>query len=79
MHYSDGTLIQVGDVVKMGGSSGIVVCNFESNICISPYNISEWSYLEQGILVDFQLFGIIHMEAIEIDLEFVSRADKERH
>lgn len=61
MKYPDGQEAKLGDKVTLGNDEpGTVVCSIDSGEYTSSFPEQEWSYLKQGILVDFTCYGIIH-------------------
>lgn len=75
MNYFDGTSIKVGDRVRLGiNCYGTVICSIDDNEYDSSYPLSEWGYLEKGILVSSPQLGIIHFSEEDEDLELLSRS-----
>ena len=75
MKYPDGQEAKLGDKVTLGnGEPGTVVCSIDSEQYSSSFPKREWSYLKQGILVDFPSYGLIHYKQPESDLRLVERA-----
>ena len=76
MRYFNGQDIQVGDKVRMGDDDeGIVVCDISEGKFSPSYPKSEWAYLNEGIVIMFPRYGVLHMKDVESDLEFIARAD----
>ena len=76
MNYSDGTLARLGDVVRLGSETqGVVVCSIDTDEYIDAYpKDARAAYLEKGILIKFELYGLIHYAEPDEDLEFLRRA-----
>lgn len=76
MKYVDGQEIQVGDRVRMGDDDGgIVVCDIEAGNFSPSYPKSEWDYLNEGVVIVFPRYGVLHMTEAESDLELIARSD----
>lgn len=79
MKYLDsGKDIQVGDVVKVDGVDGVVVCDYENNIALDGYEswlIKETlvggGNLSTGIMVDTKEYGLIHYPDEDPDIKFI--------
>lgn len=79
MKYLDGSKdIQVGDVVKVNGVDGVVVCDYENNIALDGYEgwlIKETlvggGNLSTGIMVDTKEYGLIHYPDEDPDIKFI--------
>lgn len=78
MHYSDGTPMRLGDREKLGAAYGVVVFIIDTGDFSACYPESAWSYLQRGLMVEFDRFGLIQYSTTETDLEFVSRAPAEQ-
>lgn len=74
MHYSDGTPVRLGDRVKLGEANGTVVFIIDTDEFSPAYPASSWSYVQCGLMIDFDQFGLIHYTTPEEDIVFVSRA-----
>ena len=74
MHYSDGTIVRLGDRVKLGDASGVVVFIIDTGEFSAAFPEASWSYLKCGLMIDFDQFGLIHYTTPEEDLVFVGRA-----
>ena len=78
MKYPDGQSIQLGDKVRIGEDSGvIVVCSIDTNEYSEEYPKAEWASLNRGVLITFPLYGLIHYEEEpDGDLVLIARAEK---
>lgn len=57
--YADGTDIQPGDEVLIGGRyRGRVLACMDSGTCLPGFD--DWQYLCEGILVDTEFGGLVH-------------------
>lgn len=75
MRYVDGLEIIVGDKVQMGDDEGVVLCDIGAGKFSPSYPKDEWSYLDEGVIIEFSRYGIIHMKEAEADLALVARSD----
>ena len=75
MNYSSGEEVKLGDIVTLGNNNpGVVVCSLDTGEYSEKYSHDQWSYLKQGVLIEFMKFGIIHYSNIlEHDIVLVSR------
>lgn len=74
MKYHDGQSVMLGDKVKLGkDENGIVVCLINSGEYSDDIPKEQWSHLEKGVMIEFPLYGLIHYETLEPDIELVSR------
>lgn len=75
MKYVDGQLAHLGDVVELAGKRGWVVCSIDTDeYGTSPeYSEAQWGYLGEGVMVEFDDFGLIHYTEPEEGLQFVRR------
>jgi hypothetical protein len=76
MHYSDGDLVQVGDVVSVDVTGrGRVVASMDTGHYLPGEE--GWSYLVVGVMVDTDFGGLIHYTAPFADsLTLLSRPAK---
>ncbi len=75
MNYSDGTPLKVGDVVGLGEDrNGVVVCSIDDDAYTDRFTKDNWSHLGRGVMIEFPMWGLIHYEEPEPDLELVARA-----
>lgn len=74
MHYKDGTPVEMGDRVKLGTATGVVVFIIDTGDFSTAYPRSSWAYLERGVMIDFDQYGLVHYTTPEEDIVFLSRA-----
>ena len=64
MNYSNGDLIHVGDKIQLGDDCiGIVVCSMDDDKYNQSYTKEDWSYLNEGILIEADSLGLLHYTA----------------
>lgn len=74
MNYSDGQEVILGDKVRLGDDEGgIVVCSIDRNEYTTKNPKEKWGYLKKGVVIEFPMFGLIHYEEPEEDLELICR------
>ena len=74
MKYLDGQEVRLGDRVRLGEDrGGVVVCSIDSAEYRGEHSEAQWGYLERGVMIDFPLYGLMHMEQPEADLELIGR------
>ena len=74
MKYLDGRNVRVGDKVRLGEDrEGVVVCSIDSDEYSKDFPKDQWSYLKRGVMIEFPLYGLIHYEEPESDLQLLSR------
>ena len=76
MKYADGQEVRLGDRVKLAhDQGGIVVCMIDTAEYTEKYPKDAWSYLQNGVMIEFPKFGLIHYpEGPEPDIELIERA-----
>lgn len=75
MKYCDGQVVKIGDKVKLGSDEeGTVVCSIDDGEYSVDYPKGQWGYLEQGAMIYFPSYGLIHYVEPEIDLHLISRS-----
>lgn len=75
MKYSNNKRVLVGDKVQLGqGATGVVVCDFDHAKFSVGFSERDWSYLQRGVLVNFQLLGLVHYLEAEAELKLLERA-----
>lgn len=75
MKYPTGEDVCLGDKVKAWqGNYGKVVCCFADQVFGESFPAAAWQHLKNGILVDTEKAGLIHIEEFDEDFEFISRA-----
>ncbi|WP_331350629.1 hypothetical protein [Cellvibrio sp. UBA7671] len=73
MNYSDGQELKIGDIVELKNSRGVVVCSIDDEQYSKDYSKIDWSYLNRGVLIEFEKYGVIHYENIEEDVLLIKR------
>ncbi|MDO8344555.1 MAG: hypothetical protein Q7T48_15240 [Cellvibrio sp.] len=73
MNYSDGQQLKIGDIVELKNSRGVVVCSLDDELYSKDYSKIDWSYLNRGVLIEFEKYGLIHYENIEEDVVLIRR------
>ena len=76
MRYNDGQIARLGDEVDLAGNAGKVVCSIDTNEYSDAHKEEHWSYLQKGIVIEFDAFGLIHYEESEADLSLVRRREQ---
>jgi len=75
LKYADGQEVRLGDRVSLGQDRrGMVVCSMEGAQYTLQHPEAQWAYLKRGVLIEFPLYGLIHYENPEPDLQLVVRA-----
>jgi hypothetical protein len=78
MLYPNGSVVHLGDVVKIGKNvSGRVVCSIDTDEYSVEFPREEWAYLERGVLISSPELGLAHYSDPAEDLELVRRAAQE--
>ncbi len=74
MKYADGQEVKLGDRVKLGqDEGGVVVCSIDTGEYTDECPEDQWSYLKKGVMIKFPLYGLIHYEEAEPDLQLLGR------
>jgi len=74
MKYSDGSDVKLGDKVKLGqDENGVVVCSIDDHGYSEDFPESQWSYLKEGVMINFPMWGLIHYAEPEEDLKLLAR------
>jgi hypothetical protein len=80
MQYADGQEVRLGDRVKLGkDDSGIVVALIDTGEYSAEHPEAQWSYLKRGVMIEFPLYGLIHYEIPEPDLQLLNRKSPGRN
>lgn len=66
----------LGDEVSLAGNSGKVVCSIDTGEYSDTCKEEHWSYLQKGVVIEFDPFGLIHYEESEADLSLVRRREQ---
>ncbi|ECC8925072.1 hypothetical protein DUQ00_23410 [Salmonella bongori] len=80
MKYADSVEeIKLGDIVRVDGLDGIVVCDYENNIALDGYEgwlikdeLVGGGYLSTGIMVETEEAGFIYYPDEDIDIKLIS-------
>lgn len=76
-------MIKIGDIVRVDGLDGIVVCDYENNIALHGYE--DWlikdelvggGYLSTGIMVETEKAGFIYYPDEDIDIKLISSSNE---
>ena len=64
------------DPAFSGGNDrgGVVVCSIDTEEYTEKHSREQWSYLKKGVMIEFQLWGLIHYDEPEEDLQLIERA-----
>jgi hypothetical protein len=77
MQYPDGKLVRLGDRVRLeSDAEGRVVCDFDHDEHAPDFARSEWQYLNKGVLIETEKFGLIHLPEDDPGLELVQRGSE---
>jgi len=75
MKYADGLEMRIGDRVRLGeDDGGVVVCVIDTGEYSEAHPEAQWGYLKKGAMIEFPMYGLIHYEEVEDDLELIARA-----
>lgn len=76
MRYFSGEILKLGDCVSDSGKKGIVVVIIDSKQALNPHDVSDWTHLKTGFLVDFDRDRLTYFKSDENteNLEFIQRA-----
>jgi hypothetical protein len=74
VQYADGQEARLGDKVKMGRDTGVVVVSVDTGEFAEQFPEVAWGYLGSGILIAFKKYGLMHVQDTDEDLQLVSRA-----
>jgi len=73
--YRSGEEVKVGDKVRIGSADfGVVVGVIEDGSYAQGYPISDWSYLEVGLLVVSRRYGLLHYPEFDGEIDFLARS-----
>ena len=74
MKYPDGQVVKLGDRVRLGKDrGGVVVCSIDTGEYRGGHSRAQWGYLKRGVMIEFPLYGLVHMEQPQADLELLAR------
>jgi hypothetical protein len=72
--YQNGQEVRLGDRVKLGqDEGGVVVASIDTNEYTSEHSRAQWGHLKKGVMIEFPIYGLIHYEEPEPDLQLVER------
>jgi hypothetical protein len=75
MKYADGKEAKLGDRVKLGqDEGGVVVASIDTGEYSYEHSEDQWRHLKKGEVVAFPLYGLIHYEEPEPDLQLITHA-----
>jgi hypothetical protein len=75
MKYADGQEVRLGDRVKLGqDEGGVVVASIDTGEYTDEHPEAQWAYLKKGVMIKFPIYGLIHYEDPEPDLQLIGRA-----
>jgi pyruvate kinase len=76
MKYLSGEDLQVGDRVKLwDGNVGVVVCSIDDGVYSSEFSKEDWQYLSEGVLINSEKAGLIHVTESNEDMELIQRSN----
>lgn len=74
MKYQDGKDVLIGDIVNLGaGERAVVVCIIDDNVAGEGYKLSDWAYLERGVVFRSEKCGDTYFIKPDEDTELVRR------
>lgn len=74
MKYADGQDVRLGDRVKLGqDDGGVVVASIDTRHYSAEHSEASWGYLKKGVIIKFPMYGLIHYEEPEEDLQLIER------
>ena len=78
MKYATGEAVKLGDRVSLGkDSSGVVVFIIDTGEYSPSYPETQWGgYLKKGVMIHFPLYGLIHYEELEPDVQLIAHAEQ---
>ncbi len=75
MKYLSGEDLQVGDRVKLwDGNLGVIVCSIDDGVYSPGFSKEDWEYLNEGVLIDSEKAGVIHVTEANEDMELIQRS-----
>jgi hypothetical protein len=77
MKYPNGEDVRLGDRVRLGADDrGAVVASIDTDEYSDAHPKAQWGYLKKGVMIEFPMYGLIHYEEPEPDLQLIERAQK---
>jgi len=73
MRYPDGQMAKMGDEVSCAGMIGKVVCSIDTREYSDRYKEEHWSYLQKGVMIEWDKQGLTHYEEPEAGITLVRR------
>ena len=74
MRYPDGQLVRLGDRVKLGADDKCtIVSDIDGDEYSEAHPKEQWGYLGNGVMLESPLYGLIHMESPDPDMQLLSR------
>jgi hypothetical protein len=78
MRYLNGPEARLGDRVRIKDTNGTVVICVDTDEYHPDFSRDEWGdLLQDGVLVEFEVWGLVHCIEPDEDLEFCARGDIE--
>lgn len=76
VNYHDGRPVHAGDIVELkDGAVGTVLGVIDDDDFVSSLEKDQWSYLERGIVIAFDKYGVIrYPDKLDEDVVLVKRA-----
>ena len=76
MKYFSGQDVKLGDRVRLDNDGGgVVVGIIQSGEYLDGFSADTLGYLKFGALIRFPMFGVIHYETPDEDVELLGRAE----
>ena len=72
--YPSGDDIRIGDHIAFASSPGRVVFVIATRSFSTEYPEDQWSYLEEGLMIEAEGYGLVHLVEPDEDLILVDRA-----
>ena len=73
MHYKSGQAVLPGDRVDADGLKGKVVAVIDDGLYAPDYPEAEWSYLGEGLVIETDEIGVLHLPTMGEDIALVAR------
>jgi hypothetical protein len=72
VNYKDGTLVRLGDRVKLlGDVFGEVACSMDTDDYSDEFTKKDWGYLKRGVMIKTKELGLVHFSEEDGELEKV--------
>jgi len=70
-------VVRLGDKVRLGrDDEGVVVCSIDGGENSDEHPEAQWGYLKKGVMIKFPIYGLIHYEEPEPDLQLIARSSR---